>query len=120
MVFRIGKNSARLVRMAATRLAIELLGMIHRPEHAAITKTLEGFVCLSSIAKKFSRLFSVETQVFKSKFDGWDDVLAVDFTRTAENVSKKGADMKVRSIELDFLEFFFFVYFCRNFYKKTK
>jgi hypothetical protein len=38
----------------------------------------------------------VETQVFKSKFDGWDDVLAVDFTRTAENVSKKGADMKVR------------------------
>ncbi len=40
--------------------------------------------------------FRVETQVFKSKFDGWDDVLAVDFTRTAENVSKKGADMKVR------------------------
>jgi hypothetical protein len=37
----------------------------------------------------------VETQVFKSKFDAWDDVLAVDFTRTAENVSKKGADMKV-------------------------
>ena len=39
--------------------------------------------------------FRVETQVFKSKFDAWDDVLAVDFTRTAENVSKKGADMKV-------------------------
>ncbi len=38
----------------------------------------------------------METQVFKSKFDAWDDVLAVDFTRTAENVSKKGADMKVR------------------------
>ncbi len=79
-LFRIGKKSARLVRMAATRLAVELLAMIQRPAHATITKTLEG----------------VETQVFKSKFDGWDDVLAVDFTRTAENVSKKGADMKVR------------------------
>jgi hypothetical protein len=42
-----------------------------------------------------SYFFRAETQVFKSKFDGWDDVLAVDFTRTAENVAKKGADMKV-------------------------
>ncbi|CAF0945256.1 unnamed protein product [Adineta steineri] len=74
----IGKKSARLVRMAATRLAVELLAMIKRPAHASITKTLEG----------------VETQVFKSKFDAWDDVLAVDFTRTAENVTRKGADMK--------------------------
>ncbi|CAF2532295.1 unnamed protein product [Rotaria sp. Silwood2] len=74
----IGKKSARLVRMAATRLACELLSMIQRLPHAVITKTLEG----------------AETQVFKSKFDAWDDVLAVDFTRTAENVSKKGADMK--------------------------
>ncbi len=74
--------------MAATRLAVELLAMIHRPAHATITKTLEG----------------VETQVFKSKFDGWDDVLAVDFTRTAENVSKKGADMKVR---INKIKFFF-------------
>ncbi|CAF4516331.1 unnamed protein product, partial [Rotaria socialis] len=74
----IGKKSARLVRMAATRLAVELLSMIQRPEHSVITKTLEG----------------AETQVFKSKFDAWDDVLAVDFTRTAENVSKKGANMK--------------------------
>ncbi|CAF4427702.1 unnamed protein product, partial [Adineta steineri] len=47
----IGKKSARLVRMAATRLAVELLAMIKRPAHASITKTLEG----------------VETQVFKSK-----------------------------------------------------
>lgn len=42
----------------------------------------------------------METQVFKSKFDAWDDVLAVDFTRTAENVAKKGADMKVRIIQM--------------------
>ncbi len=42
--FRIGKKSARLVRMAATRLAVELLAMIHRPAHAVITKTLEGYI----------------------------------------------------------------------------
>ncbi|CAF0908368.1 unnamed protein product, partial [Didymodactylos carnosus] len=71
----IGKKSARLVRMAATRLAVELLAMIRRPAHAVITKTLES-------------------QVFKSKFEGWDDVIGVDFTRTAESVLKKGADMK--------------------------
>jgi hypothetical protein len=41
---RIGKKSARLVRMAATRLAVELLAMIQRPAHASITKTLEGYV----------------------------------------------------------------------------
>lgn len=69
--------------MAATRLAVELMAMIRRPEHAVITKTLEG----------------VESQVFKSKFEAWDDVLAVDFTRTAENVSKKGADLKVSRSE---------------------
>jgi hypothetical protein len=42
--FRIGKKSTRLVRMAATRLAVELLAMIHRPKHAVITKTLEGYI----------------------------------------------------------------------------
>ena len=29
----------------------------------------------------------------KTKFDGWDDVIAVDFTRTAESVQKTGADL---------------------------
>lgn len=39
--------------------------------------------------------FRAEAQVFKSKFDAWDDVLAVDFTRTSSDVSRRGADMKV-------------------------
>lgn len=34
--------------------------------------------------------------MFKTKFFGWDDVIAVDFTRTAESVSRRGVDMKVR------------------------
>lgn len=32
--------------------------------------------------------------VFKSKFVGWDDVIAVDFTRTATSVARTGADLK--------------------------
>ena len=32
-------------------------------------------------------------QVFKSKFIGWDDVIGVDFTRTAASVARTGADL---------------------------
>jgi hypothetical protein len=32
-------------------------------------------------------------QMFKSKFSGWDEVIAVDFTRTAESVQRTGADL---------------------------
>ena len=38
---------------------------------------------------------STEPQIFKSKFYGWDDVIAVDFTRTAQSVARTGADLKV-------------------------
>ncbi|XP_048519020.1 protein flightless-1 [Dendroctonus ponderosae] len=34
-----------------------------------------------------------EPQVFKCKFAGWDEVIAVDFTRTAASVQKTGADL---------------------------
>ena len=36
----------------------------------------------------FYSYFSVESSVFKSKFHAWDDVLAVDFTKTAEKASQ--------------------------------
>lgn len=51
--------------------------MIERPEHAHIARLQEG----------------TESQIFKSKFTGWDEVIAVDFTRTAESVAKTGADL---------------------------
>lgn len=35
-----------------------------------------------------------EPQIFKTKFIGWDDVIAVDYTRTADSVIRRGADMK--------------------------
>ena len=34
-----------------------------------------------------------EPQIFKTKFSGWNDVIAVDFTRTADSVRKTGADL---------------------------
>lgn len=73
----IGKKSTRLVNAAAVKLSEELFNMIDRPDHALITRVREG----------------TEPQAFKCKFAGWDEVIAVDFTRTAESVQKTGADL---------------------------
>ncbi|CAG5045121.1 unnamed protein product [Parnassius apollo] len=72
-----GKKSSRLVRAAAVKLAQELFNMVARPPHALVTRLQEG----------------TETQVFKTYFQGWEEVIAVDFTRTAESVARTGADL---------------------------
>lgn len=72
-----GKKSTRLVRAAAIKLSQELFAMIKRPNFSMITRIQEG----------------TENQVFKSKFSGWDEVIAVDFTRTAQSVARTGADL---------------------------
>ncbi|XP_077019526.1 protein flightless-1 homolog isoform X2 [Tamandua tetradactyla] len=66
----LGRKSPRLVRAAALKLGQELCRMLHRPRHAAVSRSLEG----------------TEAQVFKAKFKNWDDVLTVDYTRNAEAV----------------------------------
>ncbi|ELV14016.1 Protein flightless-1 like protein [Tupaia chinensis] len=66
----LGRKSPRLVRAAALKLGQELCGMLHRPRHATVSRSLEG----------------TEAQVFKAKFKNWDDVLTVDYTRNAEAV----------------------------------
>ncbi|KAF7288043.1 hypothetical protein GWI33_000097 [Rhynchophorus ferrugineus] len=73
----IGKKSTRLVNAAAVKLSEELFNMIDRPDYALVTRVREG----------------TEPQIFKCKFMGWDEVIAVDFTRTAESVQKTGADL---------------------------
>lgn len=72
-----GKKSTRLVRAAAVKLSQELFNMIDRPDIASVTRVQEG----------------TETQIFKSKFIGWEEIIAVDFTRTAQSVAKTGADL---------------------------
>jgi hypothetical protein len=71
----IGRKSTRLVRTAALNLSQSLEAMIRRPAITLVTSTLEG----------------TESQIFKSKFEGWDDLIAVDYTRTAEVVNTKNA-----------------------------
>lgn len=56
-----GKKSTRLVRCAAIKLSLELFSMIGRPNFSMITRVQEG----------------TENQCFKSKFSGWDEVIAV-------------------------------------------
>ncbi|XP_063624360.1 protein flightless-1 [Cydia splendana] len=72
-----GKKSSRLVRAAAVKLAQELFNMVERVEYALVTRLQEG----------------TETQIFKTYFLGWEEVIAVDFTRTAESVARTGADL---------------------------
>lgn len=38
----LGRKSPRLVRAAALKLGQELCGMLHRPRHATVTRSLEG------------------------------------------------------------------------------
>lgn len=72
-----GRQSTRLVRAAAVKLSQELFSMIDRAEPALVTRIQEGN----------------EPQIFRIKFSDWDEVIAVDFTRTAESVAKTGADL---------------------------
>lgn len=72
-----GKKSTRLVRAAAVKLSQELFAMIERPDYALTMRIQEGN----------------EHQIFKIRFVGWEEIIAVDFTRTAESVQKTGADL---------------------------
>lgn len=74
---RLGRKSARLVKAAALKLGQEVFSMMNRPLFAMVHRCLEGN----------------EPQLLKTRFEGWDDVIAVDFTRTAESVQKTGADL---------------------------
>ncbi|RWS11681.1 protein flightless-1-like protein [Dinothrombium tinctorium] len=73
----LGRKSARLVKAAALKLAQELYNMIKRPDYALVIRCLQG----------------TEPQIFKTKFCAWDDVIAVDFTRTADSVARTGANL---------------------------
>lgn len=73
-----GRKSTRLVRTAAVKLSTSLEAMINRPAHTMVSSTLEGS----------------ENQIFKSKFEGWDELIPVDYTRTADAVLKKSEKFK--------------------------
>ncbi|CAH3013556.1 unnamed protein product [Porites evermanni] len=78
----IGRKSARLVRAAAMKLSQELYTMIDRPSFALQIRNLQG----------------AESQMFKARFTGWDDVLAVDYTLSADYVAKASKQLGVTNI----------------------
>ena len=50
----------------------------------------------------FLFIFRAESQMFKARFSGWDDVLAVDYTLSADYVSKAAKQLGV-SVRKGFL-----------------
>uniref|UniRef100_A0A914W4B2 Gelsolin-like domain-containing protein n=1 Tax=Plectus sambesii TaxID=2011161 RepID=A0A914W4B2_9BILA len=75
----VGKRSTRLLKMAGQKIASELHVILARPEQATVSREVQG----------------EESTLFKSKFVGWDDIVPFDFTRTADSVQRRGADIKV-------------------------
>lgn len=74
-----GKKANRLLKLAGQKISNELLDMICRPDYTTILRESEG----------------EESTWFRSKFRGWDDVIPVNHTMTAEAVQRRGADIKV-------------------------
>lgn len=60
-------------------MVIELHRMLERPDYTIVSREIEG----------------EETTYFRSKFTAWDDIVPFDFTRTADSVQRRGADIKV-------------------------
>lgn len=75
----LGKKASRLLKMAGQKIVTELHAMLTRPDYACISRETEG----------------EESTMFRSKFQGWDDIVPFDFTRTADSVQRRGADIKI-------------------------
>ncbi|PAA54967.1 hypothetical protein BOX15_Mlig033276g2, partial [Macrostomum lignano] len=90
-----GGKAVKFLRYAGLKLAQEAFTLFDRsPETTAVTRCLE----------------SAEPIAFKLRFHGWDDAVAVDFTRTAESVAKRGTDMRTimerDKMRMDLTDFF--------------
>lgn len=72
-------STDRLKWKGFQKIVAELHKMIERPEYTTISKETEGD----------------ETTMFRSKFSGWDDIVPVDYTMTADTVQRRGTDIKV-------------------------
>ncbi|VDM10781.1 unnamed protein product [Wuchereria bancrofti] len=75
----VGRKANRLVKMAGQKMVVELHAMLERPNYTIISRETEG----------------EESTMFRSKFQGWDDIIPFDFTRTADSVQRRGADLKI-------------------------
>lgn len=53
------------------------------------------FTSIEEFLKLFLSYFRAESQMFKARFIGWDDVLAVDYTLSADYVAKASKQLGV-------------------------
>ena len=74
----LGKKSRRLCQTVGARMARELCHLIDRPGYSSITICNQG----------------CEPLAFRLRFSGWDDVMPVDFRRTAQSIAKRGSDIE--------------------------
>lgn len=87
VVIWLGRRSSRLVRAAAARVAYELQRILPRPPHFLLSTVTEG----------------TEPLVFKSKFSGWDDMIAPDYrardvVRVEANLATKALMRRARDL----------------------
>uniref|UniRef100_A0A5K3ERA7 Protein flightless-1-like protein n=1 Tax=Mesocestoides corti TaxID=53468 RepID=A0A5K3ERA7_MESCO len=100
-----GKRSARFLRYAGFKLAEELTEVMPRgcfggAEEALINEIVEDS-SMEQIVTAHKRLHpqpcpeGAESEIFRAQFVGWEPAMAVDFTRTAQSVTARGADPNV-------------------------
>ncbi|KAL5109592.1 Protein flightless-1 [Taenia crassiceps] len=100
-----GKKSVRFLRYAGFKLAEELTEMMPRGCFGGAEDTLiDEIVADSSVEQTVTahkRLppqpcpEGAENEIFRAQFVGWEPAMAVDFTRTAQSVTARGADPNV-------------------------
>ncbi|KAH9285255.1 Protein flightless-1 [Echinococcus granulosus] len=100
-----GKKSARFLRYAGFKLAEELTEMMPRGCFGGAEDTLiDEIVADNSVEQTVTahkRLppqpcpEGAENEIFRAQFVGWEPTMAVDFTRTAQSVTARGADPNV-------------------------
>ncbi|CAI2723479.1 unnamed protein product [Schistosoma spindalis] len=105
-----GEKSSKFLRFAGYKLALQLMGLMPRSRlgglellftesnMSTLTQTLlnndhvdwwNDFT--DSLLQPCTQ--GAETQIFKCQFCDWDEALAVDFTRTADSVARRGVDI---------------------------
>nr|CDS33719.2 protein flightless 1 [Hymenolepis microstoma] len=100
-----GKRSARFLRYAGFKLAEELTEMMPRGCFGGAEEILIDEIVadnsLEQIVTAHKRLppqpcpEGAESEIFRAQFVGWEPAMAVDFTRTAQSVTERGADPNV-------------------------
>lgn len=102
----IGAKSSKCLRSAGQLLAEQLKGLIPRGRFGGAdlrimadkqnsAKVCPNYDWLTECIDPLPQfcIQGAEPQVFKSQFCDWEEPLAVDFTRTAESVAKRGTDL---------------------------